>query len=272
MNTSIKPNLRRGRPGFTLIELLVVIAIIAILAAMLLPALSAAKIRAKRAQCISNLHEWVLSFNMYANDNNDSMPPGWVPGGTWMIAISNYNPNLAINFCPFATITRDQLASTWENPAPPSTAWGVEGVGAVGVEPWGAPGLAGSYGINGWAYDPPGSASTQYWQKMGATALAGAGNVPIFGDCMWDGCSPKETDAPPSAPNVESADQGLSDFCVLRQPESKKPEDFAFADCSVRETGIKELWTLKWSPTFNTAYAAAQPQARFWPAWMRSYN
>jgi prepilin-type N-terminal cleavage/methylation domain-containing protein len=267
MNTSIKPNSRQSGPGFTLIELLVVIAIIAILAALLLPALARAKIQAKEAVCISNLNQWGKSFVMYAGDNNDVTPQGWVPGGTWMIILSNYNPNPGINFCAFANITRDQLANTWENPAPPSTAWGVEGVGAVGVEPWGAPGLAGSYGINGWIY----SGTPGGWGKLSAIAQYGLGNVPVFGDCMWDGCSPSQTDQPPSAPNVEMADQGMSDFCVLRYPNSKKPETFLFADCSVQKTGIKQLWSFKWSPAFDTTYAAKQPQARFWPAWMRSY-
>jgi prepilin-type N-terminal cleavage/methylation domain-containing protein/prepilin-type processing-associated H-X9-DG protein len=94
----MKLKLRRNGPSpaaFTLIELLVVIAIIAILAAMLLPALSKAKIRAQGVGCMNNTRQLCLAWRLYAEDNREIIPfayataagvkdYAWVPcGAPW---------------------------------------------------------------------------------------------------------------------------------------------------------------------------------------------
>ena len=70
------PFTARASDAFTLIELLVVIAIIAILASLLLPALSSAKERARRAACLSNIHQFIMATHIYAGDYQDYLPRG----------------------------------------------------------------------------------------------------------------------------------------------------------------------------------------------------
>ncbi|BDI29771.1 hypothetical protein CCAX7_18220 [Capsulimonas corticalis] len=143
--------------GFTLIELLVVIAVIAILAAILFPAFAQAREKGRQTACASNEKQLSLAVLMYAQDNDETLPPtAIVDGGgntvLWPDELESYVKNRQVRFCPsdgqetvnsygLSEMNFSDLTDTDKDPpktlaqfqAPASTVMlGELGVGAIG--------------------------------------------------------------------------------------------------------------------------------------------
>jgi prepilin-type processing-associated H-X9-DG protein len=132
-----------------LIELLVVIAIIAILAGMLLPTLARAKEAGKRIACLNNIRQLGMSAHMYADDNENLLPPRIVSSlpGAWPTTLNPYYREVRVLLCPSddmdpARSVRDEVR--WPYDSAPR-----------------------SYLMNAW---------NDYWQET-ATATAALGNA-----------------------------------------------------------------------------------------------
>jgi len=256
--------------GFTLIELLVVISVIALLVAILLPSLQGTRRKTKALVCRSNLRQWGMFFRMYTSDNDGMFHSGDISDfrHLWMEALwPYYSLSRDICLCPMAKQPSSVLWKGRNTMGTTFTAWTV----FTGNYSWDRDGFAGSYGINGWTRNPPRDVLAQYhgtfptannWRQPDVKE---AWEVPLFVDCRWPDGWMDHTFSPPQTQDEPT----FVRFCIDRHDGGVNS---LFMDWSVRKTGLKELWTLRWHRNYETRgpwTRAGSARAEDWPAWMR---
>ena len=200
--------------AFTLIELLVVIAIIAILAGILVPALSAARERAKSVLCISNLKQTNWAYTSYCEANNAQTPPVWSPQ-RWIDSLASYLDK-----------KKENNGNIWRCPADVRT--------GENQTVWGNDNSALSYGINqAYRHDPTYRQKPYLlWNGISSKLIKKPVEFITFADCTyyWIGASFGHPMAPVRERGEAAVNGGCYGHVSLRHSEVGKKFNAAFFD------------------------------------------
>jgi prepilin-type N-terminal cleavage/methylation domain-containing protein len=258
------------RIAFTLVELLVVIAVIGILAALLLPALSSARMKAKQAQCSNNVRQLTLSSAIYAADTEFHAAYNDVgdTNGLWMARATDYGRQKKNLICP---LTHDPNPRLPDLSGAADLTWSWRGEAASLPELY-----VGSYGLNCWLYDKPTYTGAEHPELMMSkqSAIQKPTQTPVFLDANWNGLWAKETD-PPSDDLYHGmvTHEGMPRCTIARHANgnpANAPRDFdtrqrlpgaiviGMADGHVQMVRLEDLWQYYWH--LNWVPPAQRPQ------------
>jgi prepilin-type N-terminal cleavage/methylation domain-containing protein/prepilin-type processing-associated H-X9-DG protein len=283
-----------NRYGFTLIELLVVISVIAILMALLMPALNRARNQARKVMCQSNLRQFGNVLLMYVEDNDGRLPLGngtalWLLRGSIEGELQDPNvpdvfQNLGMDrasLCPMAVRPGAKYRFSTTFTINDTRAFQVKGVLGSGSEAWAitspGPEFLGSYGFNFRLFDPflgGGFYRTEpSWRSLllglKISTIRKNAKMPVLLDSSYPGDWPHPGNTPPKDEDMRAL---TMHYCIDRH---NGRVNGLFLDWSVRQVGLKELWTLPWYPDFDTAgprTMAGGVQPEDWPHWMRRFK
>ena len=255
--------------AFTMTELLVVMATVTSLAAMLWPAIQQAGRHARAVACQGQLRQWGLGFTAFLDEyDNPVIDAG---SDVWETFWRRYcDRRKGLFLCPMATrheVNTDDPACVVREAAgfgvgSKFTAW------KLSIRTPTTPGhgpLLGSYGMNG-------TGLILLDQRVSKGRRVDRTNVPVFLDGASFDAWVQSSDPPPAFDGQLVAYSDIKSWCIDRHAGGTNS---LFLDWSVRKVGLKELWTLEWSPLFDrrgpwTRAGGVRPEN--WPQWMRSFK